>query len=306
MTASQAKRVALLMGGQSREREVSLNTGRAITQALRDGGHDVTPIDWSPSEVNQLLEGGFDAVFLALHGGYGEDGSVQGLLNVLGIPYTGAGVMASAIAMDKVRTKALFTAAGLATPVSLTDTQLRDGASIEFPVVVKPSREGSSVGISIVREQGEFDAAIAAARWGEDAVLIETFIDGPEVSVGLFDGEVLGTVQIQAKHGFYDYSAKYQSQDTRYLIPPELPTHVVEAIEATAAAAYRVIGCRGVARIDLMVDGEKPWLLEVNTLPGMTATSLVPKLAAARGESFVEFCDRMLASARTDAPVGAA
>ena len=298
------------MGGASRERDVSLNTGRAVSAALEEAGYEVVPIDWRPGRHNGLLAHDIDVVFLALHGGHGEGGSVQGLLNCLDIPYTGAGVTASALAMDKVHSKRLFRQAGLSTPdydvlsaATIAQWLLDGGAEIKLdtPFVVKPAAEGSSVGVSVVTDTAEALPALKQAQRGSNAVLVESFVDGEELSVGVFGEQVLGTVAIVPGDGFYDYDSKYLSDTTRYLIPPPVSTSAREASEQLARKAYELLGCRGVARIDVMLDRqEQPWLLEVNTLPGMTATSLIPKLANALGESFPQLVARMVEAAGTD------
>jgi D-alanine-D-alanine ligase len=297
----QNAKVGVLMGGVSAEREISLGTGRAMTEALTTAGYAPIAIDWNPAE-RQFEANEVDVVVLALHGGYGEDGSIQGYLNCVGIPYTGSGVCASALAMDKVRSKRIFEAAGLRTPAYhvLHSGEAFD-PTIELPVVVKPAREGSSVGVTIVREPGELQPALEAAALAGGEVLLEAYVDGKELSVGIFDGEVLGCVEIIPTEEFYSFEAKYQSTETHYRLPPSVDRAVVNGLEQLARKAYAVLGCRGVARIDVMIDEIGiGWLLEVNTLPGMTGTSLVPKMAAARGESFPNLMSRILEAARTD------
>lgn len=320
---SERRRVGVILGGSSPEREVSLATGAAMAEAARGGGFEVIEIDWQEGSVDELTGAPMEVALLALHGGYGEDGSVQGLLNCLGIPYTGSGVLASALAMHKVQSKRLFVSAGLSTPpyqvmsaAAVADHLAgRARVRLSVPCVVKPAREGSSVGVTIVDDFDGLDEALAAAAEGRRDVLVERFIEGREVSVGVFDGEVLGSVEIVPAEGFYDYRAKYQRKDTRYLLPPELDADVLQAVETTARRAYELLGCRGVARVDLIVSGEEPaqaategfgggvergWLLEVNTLPGMTETSLVPKMAAARGISFTDLVTQMIEAAQVD------
>jgi len=317
MTTSKRRVVGVLMGGASRERDVSLNTGKAFSRTLDAAGFECRTIDWRPGKVRELLDAQIDVALLALHGGYGEGGTVQGLLNAAGIPYTGSGVLASALAMDKVRSKQLFRDAGLATPdfqvVSRRDLDAALAAgsfapALSLPYVIKPSREGSSVGITIFddAEGPEPSAeslltALEAAKHHDDEVLVESFIAGKELSVGVFDDQVMGTVEIVPADGFYSYEAKYLSKTTEYLIPPPISAAARTAVEALAHRAYRALDCRGVARVDVMLDvDERPWLLELNTLPGMTETSLVPKLAQARGESFGALVTRMLDAARVD------
>ena len=304
------ERVGVLMGGASRERDVSLNTGTAVSTALAKAGYDVVTIDWRPGQLGELQSSGVDVVFLALHGGHGEGGSAQGLMNCLDIPYTGAGVTASALAMDKVHSKRLFRQADLSTPdfevvsAGAVARWLAAGEAdlaLEPPVVVKPAAEGSSFGVSIVTTEDGILPALRQAQHGSDAILVERFVDGIELSVGVFDEQVLGTVAIVPADGFYDYDAKYLSKTTNYLIPPPVSAAAKLAAEQLARRAYDLLGCRGVARIDVMLDGDdQPWLLEINTLPGMTATSLIPKLANAIGESFSALVARMVEAARID------
>ena len=308
MTDRHEIRVGVLKGGVTREREISLATGSGCAHALREAGFDVVEIDWRPGDQTALIESQIKAAFLALHGGYGEGGSVQGLLNCLAIPYTGAGVLGSAIAMDKVLAKRAFVHAGLSTPdfEVLEEVQLDSGytPSEDWKAnssVVKPRRSGSSVGITVVEDPHDLAGAIEQARELRSGVFLERYIKGDELSVGIFDDDVLGTVQIAPAEEFYDYHAKYKSNQTQYLIPPPIESEVIKKVEALAYAAYQLLDCRGVARVDIMLDSEKvPWLLEVNTLPGMTETSLIPKLASARGISFSELVSRMVAAARVD------
>lgn len=301
----QVQRVGVLMGGVSREREISLKTGDAMAGALERSGFDVVRIDWSPGPNDDLIRAGLDVVLLALHGGHGEGGSVQGLLNCLEIPYTGSGVTASAIAMDKVHSKRLFADAGLSTPAFqvVRAQELDAGLDLRLtqPFVVKPAADGSSVGVTLVGPDGDARAALEAARNGDADILVEAFVAGTELSVGVFDQQVIGTVAIVPADGFYDYDAKYVSGTTQYLIPPPISAGARAAAEGLARDAYDLIGCRGVARVDVMLDAEEqPYLLEVNTLPGMTETSLIPKLAAATGESFEALVARMVSAARVD------
>lgn len=303
-------KIGVLLGGVSRERDVSLNTGAAVAAALSQAGYTVTTFDWQPGPDQVATIANLDAVFLALHGGHGEGGAVQGLLNCLEVPFTGSGVTASAIAMDKVLSKRVFAQAGLSTPAfeALTGSQAalllqsrQVDTTLDYPIVVKPAADGSSVGVSIAADKNELLAAIELAQNGSDCILLEAFVAGPELSIGVFDEQVMGTVAIVPADGFYNYEAKYQSNTTQYLIPPPISTPAKDAAEALAREAYDVLGCRGVARVDVMLDdSETPWLLEVNTLPGMTESSLVPKLAQASGESFPQLVSRMIEAAQTD------
>jgi D-alanine-D-alanine ligase len=298
-------RVALLMGGISSEREISLRTGAAVSRALRALGHEVHEIDAGRDVADGLRAVRPEAAFIGLHGRFGEDGCVQGLLELLGIPYTGSGVLASALAMDKVMSKRLFAAAGL--PVApgvdgpALDLAARTPASLglDLPVVVKPRSEGSSVGVSIVREEAAYAEAVARAAAHGPQVLVEKYVAGREVHVGILEGKVLGAIEIVPGGEFYDYQAKYERGDTRYIFPARLSEEVYGAACEAARRAHEALGCRGVTRTDLIVTPEgNPVLLEVNTLPGMTERSLIPKIAAGIGMSFEELCEALLREAR--------
>ena len=297
-------RIGVLMGGLSAEREVSLDTGAGVLAALTERGHDVVGIDWAPGmRLPDLLAAErVDVVWNALHGTFGEDGAVQGLCACLGVPCTGSGILASALAMDKVMSKRVFESNGIVTP----PWQLLgpdDGpdalAGRALPMVIKPGNEGSSVGVTIVDEPGQIAGALALARRYHGPVIAEEYIAGTEVFVGVLDGAVLGSVEVRPAGKFYDYDAKYKRKDTVYLIPPELPRDVVASAESAALAAYRALGCSGHARPDLRIrpDGAV-FVLEVNTLPGLTATSLLPKIARHAGMDYATLCERILASAK--------
>ncbi len=307
------RRVGVLMGGPSAEREVSLGTGAGVLAALQENGWDAVALDWKPdANLAHLLEQAkVEVVWNALHGTYGEDGAVQGLTTCLGIPCTGSGILASALAMDKVMSKRIFESNGVPTPrwrllPSLDDGGPADGsdgpaalADWPLPCVIKPANEGSSVGVSIVEERGQLAAAVATARKHHGPVLVEDYIAGTEIFVGILDGEVLGSVEVRPAGKFYDYEAKYKRNDTTYLIPPEQPRPVVARAEELALAAYRALGCTGHSRPDLRIShAGEPFVLEVNTLPGMTKTSLLPKIAKSVGMSYATLCEKILASAR--------
>ena len=270
-----------------------MNTGRGVLRALQGRGHDAVGLEWTAEADVAALVRGVDVVWNALHGTWGEDGCVQGLLECLSIPYTGSGVLSSALAMDKIQSKRLFDHAGIPTP--------RWGVAAEplgFPCVVKPSREGSTVGVTIVLRPEQLAAALELAAGCHGEILIEEFIPGREVSVAVLDDAVLGTVEIRPKSGFYDYSAKYQSGDTEYLVPPSFGREIDDPCQAAALAAYQSLGCKGHARVDARIDPDgRPFILEVNTLPGMTGTSLLPKIAAHQGMDYGTLCERILASA---------
>ncbi|ABS28066.1 D-alanine--D-alanine ligase [Anaeromyxobacter sp. Fw109-5] len=295
------KKVAVLYGGRSSEREVSLRTGAACADALRARGHDVTLVDVDAELPARLRELRVDVAFVALHGRWGEDGCVQGLLECMGIPYTGSGVTASAMGMDKTVSKAIFKALGLDVieyrafpPARAAEIDLRD-LPFGVPCVVKPAGEGSSVGVQIVKDAARLaDACREAARYKGD-VVVERYVKGTEVNVAVLEGKALGAIEIAPANEFYDYAAKYTAGTTRYYYPARIPEAHASRVMAAAEAAHRGLGCSGVTRVDFIVapDGT-PFILEVNTLPGMTATSLVPKIAAGLGLAFPELCERIL------------
>jgi D-alanine-D-alanine ligase len=305
------RRIAVVMGGLSAEREVSLGTGAGVLAALLERGWDAVPIDWRAGEsLGELLEeSGAAAVWNALHGTWGEDGAVQGMCACLGLPCTGSGILASALAMDKVMSKRIFESNRLPTPRwhLLPHDGPADGSDAEaalagfpLPCVVKPANEGSSVGVSVVDERGALPAAVAAARRFHGPVIAEDYIAGTEVFVGILNDRVLGSVEVRPATRFYDYEAKYKRTDTKYLLPPELPADVVARCEALGLAAYRALGCTGHARPDLRITAAgEPFVLEVNTLPGMTKTSLLPKIAKQAGMDYGTLCEEILATAST-------
>ena len=302
------RRVAVVMGGLSAEREVSLNTGAGVVAALEGRGFRVVAIDWKDgtSLARLLEESRAEVVWNALHGTWGEDGAVQGLCACLQLPCTGSGILASALAMDKVLSKRIFESNGVPTPrwrvlpheATADDAEARDRDPL--PCVVKPANEGSSVGVSIVESRDQFAPAVAIARKFHGPVIVEDYIAGTEVFVGILDGVVLGSVEVRPAGKFYDYEAKYKRNDTRYLLPPELDRAIVARVEQHALAAYNALGCTGHARPDLRIatSGEC-FVLEVNTLPGMTKTSLLPKIAKSIGMDYATLCEEILASATT-------
>ncbi len=293
-------RVAVLLGGTSSEREVSLDSGRNVLQALRARGIDAEPVDGVPALIRALLGKRFDRVFNVLHGshGGGEDGVVQGLLDALGVPYTGSGVLGSALSMDKIRSKQVWLALGLPTPryVRLVpgDDVHAAARALGLPVIVKPACEGSSVGISRVFDEAGLDAAVALAARYPGELLMEQLIVGEEYTVGILGGTALPSIRIVPAGEYYDYHAKYVAEDTQYLCPG-LDGEAEQRIRALALRAFLAVGCSGWGRVDLMRDRDgNDWLLEVNTAPGMTSHSLVPKAARALGVSFEELCWRVL------------
>ena len=305
------KRVAVVMGGLSAEREVSLNTGAGVVAALAQRGWDVVAVDWTEGQslAAMLAEARAEVVWNALHGTWGEDGAVQGLCACLRIPCTGSGILASALAMDKVMSKRIFESNAVPTPRwrLLPHDGPADGsdaasllADWPLPCVIKPANEGSSVGVSVVDERAQLAPAIAAARKFHGPVIAEDYIAGTEVFVGILNGRVLGSVEVRPATKFYDYEAKYKRTDTKYLIPPKLPADVLAHTERLALAAYTALGCSGHARPDLRISPSgEAFVLEVNTLPGMTATSLLPKIAKSVGMDYATLCEEILASSTT-------
>jgi D-alanine-D-alanine ligase len=295
-------KVAVLFGGRSAERDVSLKSGGMVLDALKRRGVNAHAFDPRDQGLEQLIAQHFDRVFIALHGRFGEDGTVQGALEYLGVPYTGSGVMASAIAMDKWRTKLLWQSAGVSTPPYELLTDQSDfagvGNRLGIPLMVKPAREGSSIGMSKVTSLEKVQAAFELAIQHDDVVIAESFIEGVEVTAAILDGEALPLIRLETPRVFYDYQAKYFANDTRYICPSGLPAAQEQQIQQQVVRAFRLLGCSGWGRVDVMIDkAGQPYLLEVNTIPGMTDHSLVPMAARARGIEFDELCVRILATA---------
>jgi D-alanine-D-alanine ligase len=309
MVERKAKRVGVIMGGSSGEREVSLRSGEAVATTLERRGHSVLRVvlDESPESVAKTIcDAGVDVAFLALHGRHGEDGCIQGLLELARIPYTGSSVLSSALAMDKLKAKELFRLHNVATPPYYTVSAEEDLADLEalhgsfgFPVIVKPRGEGSSLGVRRANNLPELQQAILVALELDDTVLVERFIAGVEVNVGILNGRALGAIEIVPKNGIYDYEAKYTPGMSEYFMPARLPPTRYRGVCNLADRAARALGCAGPCRVDLLVTpGENEYVLEVNTLPGMTETSLLPKIAAAAGYDFGALCEAILESAR--------
>lgn len=306
---STRKHVAVLKGGWSPEREVSLSTGRGCAEALRQSGYRVTEVDAGRDIADQLLKIKPDVVFNALHGRWGEDGCVQGLLEILNIPYTHSGVLASSLAMHKERAKAIFAAAGLpiAESVVVPREQAAAGHVMEPPYVIKPVNQGSSVGVFIIRHgDNRPPAELTSPDWNlGDEVMAERYIAGRELSCAVMGGEALGVVEIIANTQFYDYEAKYAAGGSRHEVPAKIDAETYAEVRRVALAAHRALGCRGVSRADFRFDDTKPGkpeliLLEVNTQPGMTPTSLVPELANLAGYSYAELVSWMVEEASCD------
>ena len=297
-------KVAVLMGGKSAEREISLMSGNGVLKALRSKGVDGHAFDPAQRDVFDLKREGFARCFIALHGRGGEDGTIQGALEMLGIPYTGSGVMGSAIGMDKWRTKMVWIASRLPTPRFRILEEKSNWASVarelKLPLIVKPANEGSTLGLTKVLSTKDLPAAYElAAKKYRDIALAEQFIDGPEYTASVLGEETLPLIRIEAPEGNYDYQNKYFGDQTKYHCPSGLPPKKESDLQALALRAFKSVGCRGWGRVDLMLDRKKkPWLLEVNTSPGMTGHSLVPMAAKAVGISYEDLCLRILETAR--------
>ena len=296
------QKVAVLYGGRSTERDVSLRSGAACAEALRSKGYDVALIDVDVDVATRLREARAAVAFVnGLHGRWGEDGCIQGLLESMGIPYTGSGVLASALAMDKLFSKLLFRDNGLkvieyrAFPPSRAERITVADLPFGLPAVVKPGNEGSSVGVHIVKDPADLTAACLDAAQYKGDLIVERYVRGTEVDVAVLDGKALGAIEIVPKREFYDYTAKYTPGQTEYFYPARLPEAHYRAVCEAAERAHDALGCSGATRVDFIVaqDGS-PFILEVNTLPGMTGTSLVPKIAAGKGLSFADLCEKLL------------
>ena len=303
MKANKFGKVAVLLGGKSAEREVSLKSGHAVLAALKKRGVDAHPFDPAEQDMEELKKQGFDRAMISLHGRYGEDGTVQGALELMGIPYTGSGVMASALAMDKWRTKLIWQAAGIPTPrYALLDAQTDFAAvalDLGLPLMVKPAGEGSSIGMSKVTAAEDLPRAYELAAKSDALVFAEQFIEGMELTAAILGDRALPLIRLETPRTFYDYEAKYLADNTRYLCPCGLSAEQERQIQALALQAYRVVGCRGWARVDVMLDkGGAPYFIEINTSPGMTDHSLVPMAARAAGLSFEDLVMKILELAR--------
>ena len=297
-------KVAVLLGGPSAEREISLLSGNAVVKALREQGVDAHPFDPAQRNLHELVDEGYQRVFIALHGRFGEDGTVQGALETLKLPYTGSGVMASALAMDKWRTKLVWLASGIPTPryrvVDATTDWMKLVAELGLPLIVKPAREGSTIGITKVTsvDHDELRIAFDTAASHDRLVLVEEFVSGVELTASIVNGRALPLIRIEAPQGNYDYHNKYFSDDTQYFCPSGLPDAQEAAIRADALAAFDVVGCSGWGRLDLILRPDGTYsFLEVNTSPGMTGHSLVPMAARQAGMSFPELCVQILEGA---------
>lgn len=299
------KKIGVMMGGLSAEKEVSMTSGDAVLKALQDAGYNALRIVYNgPDVVEELKRVAPDAVFLALHGRYGEDGTIQGLLETMGVPYTGAGVTGSAIAMDKSVTKKILKYHGIPTADFVTlhkdsyDPANNFAGCLGYPLVVKPSTLGSTIGMSFVYKPEELMPAIELGFEHDDEIVLEQFIEGREITAGILDGRKLPLVEIITPGGVYDYRLKYQSHETRYVCPAELDAKTTEMLQDIAMDVFDALHGHGVGRVDFRLDKEnRPFVLEMNTLPGMTGTSLLPKAAAAAGISFTALIETILAGA---------
>lgn len=299
MNTADVGKVAVLLGGRSAEREISLKSGQAVLAALQRSKVDAHAFDPVGQPLENLLQQGFDRVFIALHGRYGEDGSVQGALELMELPYTGSGILASALAMDKWRTKMIWQAAGINTPAYImldADSIFRDVADrLGLPLIIKPVREGSTIGLSKVDNEQDFQSAYQAAAKYDSLVLAEQFIQGIELTAAILDNTPLPLVRIDVAEGLYDYQAKYFSESTHYTCPSGLSVALTIRIQEQALYAHQILGCAGWSRVDLILDENgKPFFLETNTSPGMTDHSLVPMAAKAAGISFDELVFKIL------------
>lgn len=306
--AEQFGRVAVIYGGLSAERPVSLKSGAEVLRGLKAAGVDAFGIDLGgegQDPLQQLVSAHFDRAFLILHGRGGEDGTIQGVLEMLGKPYTGSGVTASGIGMDKLRTKQLCSGAGLSTPafaVINSDTDLKQvEEQLGFPLMIKPVHEGSSIGMARVTSEEELVAALTDAQRYDSTVLAESWVSGPEYTVAVLDGQALPIIRLETPHQFYDFNAKYEADDTRYLFDTQLSSDEEAELKELVENAFQVVGCRGWGRVDVMLDEQGCFqLLEVNTAPGMTDHSLVPMAAKQAGISFEELVVRILRGANRD------
>ncbi len=295
------KKIGVLLGGASAERDVSLRSGTAVYNALKGLGYNAVPIDAGADICSVLQKEAIEIAFLVLHGGWGEDGSIQGMLEVLGIPYTGSGVLASALAMDKEASKKAFLYHGVPVPPFVVIDKRsagrhgEPGLSFSLPWVVKPATEGSSIGVSIIKDKNDFTHALEKAFTFGPRALVEKYIEGREVQIGILNDKILGGVEVRPSLEFYSYEAKYTAGLTEYILPPALESGVYKEACSKALAAHMALGCKGATRVDLRIDNEgNPFVLEVNTIPGMTETSLMPKIAQHAGFDFPGLIEEIL------------
>jgi D-alanine-D-alanine ligase len=300
-------KLAVVRGGKSAEREVSLRSGGQVTKALRGLGHQVIEVDLDGGTWDALRDGGFECVFNALHGRLGEDGTVQGMFELLGLPYTGSGVLASALCMDKARAGKVMMGAGLQVP-EFEEMEIKEGVAAEvverlvarfgLPLVIKPVREGSTIGLTIAKNADDVASGLVLAGRYDRRVLVQRFASGTEVTIGVLatpELQVLPTLEIVSENPVYDYDAKYTAGKSHHIIPARIPEAARAAASDAAARAFTELGCSGMGRVDIIVDqGGTPWVLEVNTVPGLTELSLLPDAARAAGISFEQLCERLV------------
>lgn len=293
------KRVGVLMGGISAEREVSFASGKAVSKGLSKSGFDVVEIDVDRNLDESLRKAKIEAAYIALHGRWGEDGTVQGMLEIMGIPYTGSSLASSALCMDKIRTRDALQASGLPVAKGFAVQATADlPEQWDVPVVVKPADEGSSFGVSIVKDKSQYKKALETALSSSRQVLVEKFTKGTEINVAILNGEILGSVEIEPHREFYDFEAKYEDGGSTHHIPPRIEKQKIEQVQILAQKAFKTLGCSGAARIDLIVpEKEKTIILEANTIPGMTPTSLLPEIASHAGITFIELVNNIMNSA---------
>lgn len=298
-------KIGVLMGGKSAERDISLKTGTAFVEAIKRKGYDVVGIDVNEDIALVLRQQKIDVAFIALHGRFGEDGTIQGLLEIMGIPYTGSGVLASSLAMNKIMAKKIFEHQGISTPRFIAaeideafDVSLLKLDEMNFPLVIKPDIEGSSFGLSIVNNIDEISDALSKAACYSKEILIEEYVAGMEITIGILgkdDVKPLPIIQIKPKKGIYDYEAKYTKGATEFVIPAPLEEATYKKAQSMALSAHKALGCEGVSRVDMMVDENgTPYVLEVNTIPGMTGTSLLPQAARYIGLEFDDLVEKIL------------
>ena len=302
MTKLKFGRIAVLAGGRSREREISLRSGRAVHKALTDEGLEAIFVDVGSDIYDIIKSNKFDAAFIALHGKFGEDGTAQKILEKAGIPYTGSGPLASKLALDKIASKEVFINNSIATPRYIVFSEgMADIDSLgvlEMPVVVKPQFEGSSIGMSIINDKSELEGAVKKAYSYGDKVLLEEYIEGRELTVGILDDKPLPVIEIVTKEGVYDYTAKYKDPETKYIVPAKIDRELYNKAQDIGKRSHDALGCRSFSRVDMIMDGAgNIWTLEVNTIPGMTERSLLPKAALADGINFNKLCVRLLENA---------
>ncbi|MBI5875505.1 MAG: D-alanine--D-alanine ligase [Deltaproteobacteria bacterium] len=299
-------RIGVLMGGLSTEREISLRSGRAVCQALISKGYNAVAIDVGRDVAEKIAKEKIDIAFIALHGKYGEDGAIQGLLEIIGIPYTGSDILASALAINKILAKKIFMLNKIPTPeFAMAGVGAHGRAPLQPPLIVKPNSQGSTIGVTVVKNKTDFTKAIKKALQYDDTVLAERLIKGRELTVGILNSKALPIIEVRPKNKIYDFKAKYTKGMTEYIAPAPLPKMLEKKVVNVALRAFNSLGCRGSARVDIMLDEKnRPYVLEVNTVPGMTELSLLPKAAACAGISFPELAEKILIGATKDRTKG--